>query len=89
MQNQCWLIPGALLSQKFLSFILLFVLHFFSFIYRNFKYVAVFRTVEIVKERSCAMPLLDILIYNKIIKQIVKPAVQFRICQALICYSLR
>ena len=38
-------------------------------------YVAVFRTVDIVKERSCAIPLLNILIYNKIIKQTVKPAV--------------
>ena len=34
-----------------------------------------FRTVEIVKERSCAMPLFKILISNKIIKQTVKPAV--------------
>ena len=29
----------------------------------------------VVKERSCAMPLLNILIYNNIIKQTVKPAV--------------
>ena len=36
---------------------------------------AVFRTVDIAKERSCAMLLLNILNYDKIIKQTVKPAV--------------
>ena len=44
----------------------------------NFKYVAVLRTVDIVKERNCAMSLLDILIYNKIITQTVKPAVHLQ-----------
>ena len=52
-----------------------FCFAFFRFISRNFMYVAVFGTVDIVKERSCAMPLLNILIYNKLIKQAVKPAV--------------
>ena len=34
-----------------------------------------FRTVEIVKERSWAMPFFNILIYNKVINQTAKPAV--------------
>ena len=75
MQNQSGYNTWVLLSQKyylffFFFFCLFFFLSssfcfaFFSFIYRNFRYVAVFRTVDIVKERSCAMPLLNILIAN-------------------------
>ena len=54
----------ALLSQKCYLFFSSFCFAFFSFILRNFRYVAVFRTVDIVKKRSCAMPLLNILIYH-------------------------
>ena len=75
------IIPGLCFLKNFMFFFFLvffcssFCFAFFSFIYLNFRYVAVFRTVAIVKERSCVMPLLNILIYNKIIKQTVKPAV--------------
>ena len=69
------IIPGALLSQKFYLFFSSFFFALFSFILQNFRYVAVFRPVEIVKERSCAIPSLNILIYNKVIKQTAKPAV--------------
>ena len=72
------IIPGALPSQKFYLFFLLFVLVFFSYTYRNFRYVAVLRTEEITKKRNCAMPTLNILIYNKMIKQIVKLAVHIQ-----------
>ena len=59
----------------FFFFVFFFFFALFSFIQRNIRYVAVFRTVDIVKERSCAMLLLNILIYNKITKQTVKSAV--------------
>ena len=68
------IIPWALFSQNFLSFCFFLFFAFFSFIYQNFRYVAVFRTVEIAKERSCDIPSLNKLIYNKIIKQTAKPA---------------
>ena len=56
----------------FFFFILFCIVQLFQ---QNFRYVAVFGSEEIVKERSCAMSSLNILIYNKIIKQTVKPAV--------------
>ena len=74
------IIPGLYFLKNVICFFFFvffssFCFAFFSFIQRNFRYVAVFRTVDIVKERSCAMSLLNILIYNKIIKQTVKQAV--------------
>ena len=66
----------ALLSQKcYLVFFFFFLFCILQLYITKFQYVAVFRTVDIVKKRNCAMPLLYILIYNKIIKQTVKPAV--------------
>ena len=53
-------------------------MHFLTFILQNFRDVAIFRTVEIVKERSCAILSLNILMYNKIIKQTAKPVVLFQ-----------
>ena len=58
------------------SEILSFFLSSSSFCFAFFSYFAIFGIVETVKERSCAMASLNILIYNKIIKQAVKPAVQ-------------
>ena len=60
---------------EIISFFSSFGFAVFSFIYQNSRYVAVFITVEIVKERSCAMPSLNMLIYDKIIKQTAKPVV--------------
>ena len=81
-------IPGAVLFQKF-YFFFSFLFCLFQLYIKKFQYVAVLRTGEIIKERSCAIPTLIILIYNKIIKQTVKPLFIFRICQASICYNLR
>ena len=50
-------------------FLLLFVLHLYN------EISDMYRTVEIVKERSWAMPSLNILIHNKLIKQTAKPVV--------------
>ena len=75
------IIPGLYFLKKiylfffFFLLLLLFVLHSSALYNEISDYVAVVRTVDIVKNRSCAMPLLNILIYNKIIKQTVKPAV--------------
>ena len=73
----------------YLFFFFSFSFTFFSFISRNFRYVAVYRTVDIVKERSGAMPLLNILIYNKIIKQTVKQAVHVQNMSGLIMLQFK
>ena len=49
---------------------------------------AVFRTVEIIKERSCAVPSLNMLIYNKIIKQTSKPVVHIQNMSSLTMLQL-
>ena len=69
------IISGALLSQKFYLFFPLFVFHFSALYNKLSGMLLSFRSVEIVKERSCAMPSLNILMYNKIIKHTAKPAV--------------
>ena len=38
---------------------------------QNFRYVTVFRTLEIIKDCSWAMPSLNMLMYSKLIKQVV------------------
>ena len=48
----------ALLSQKIYPFFF-FLFCILQLYITKFRYVAVFRTVDIVKERSCAMPLLS------------------------------
>ena len=48
----------------------LFVLHFHLYI-TKFRYVSVFRTVEIVKDCSWAMPSLNMLMYSKINKPFI------------------
>ena len=77
------IIPGLYFLKNFILFFLLFVLHSSALYYDISCYVAVFKTVDIVKERSCAMPLSNILIYNKIIKQTVKPAVHVQTMSGL------
>ena len=37
---------------------------------QNFRYVTVFRTLEIIKDCSWAMPSLNMLMYSKLIKQV-------------------
>ena len=46
------LIPGALLSQKVYHLFSSICFAFFSFIKQNFRYVAVFRSVEIIKREG-------------------------------------
>ena len=56
----------------FLEIISLFFLFcIFTLIYQNFRYVTVFRTVEIVKDCSWVLPALSMLMYSKIIKLFV------------------
>ena len=47
------------------------------------------RTVEIVKEKGCAVRSLNMLIYNRITKQTVNQLYVFKICQISICYDLK
>ena len=57
---------------EIISFFYLFIFFcIFTFIYQNFIYVTVYRTIEIVKDCSCALPLLNMLMYSKIIKLFV------------------
>ena len=51
------IIPGALLSHKFYFFFFLFCI--FQLYIIKFLVCSVFKTVELVKERSCAMPSLN------------------------------
>ena len=84
------IIPGALLSQKFYLFSSLFLYCIFQLYIPKFQVCSVLRAViVIVKERSCAMPTLNILINNKIIKQTVKPAVHVQNMSVLNMYNLR
>ena len=54
------------------TFCFLFVLHFHFYITKYiFRYVTVFRTVEIIKDCNLAMPPLNMLMYSKIIKPFV------------------
>ena len=58
------IISGALPSQKF-YFLFFFLFCIFQFYITKFQVCCCFRTVEIVKERSCAMPLLKYLFLIK------------------------
>ena len=89
------IIPGALLSQKFYLFFLfyfiIFVLFCFAFsaLYNKIPGMLLSLDCKYCKREKLRYAFINILIYNKIIKQKSNQLLMFRICQASTCYNLR